>query len=156
MNEPQKISRFALIVRIFSVTFGVIVVCWLSFTIIFTVLPYINQSDYSYVGNNFAEALRQNNSRLAHRLSVPSQWERIDEWIEKHESLECPFSWDPDAYMSGSVAGASGEDLAHVAYFEICFVRQNYEFKIDEIVLQRQNNRWLVVDWSEVQETKDN
>ena len=145
MNKPQKRNQFAK-----STILGVIVAGCLFLTVVFTLLPYIDQYDYSHVGMNFAQALIQNNSRLAHRLAVPSQWERIDEWIEDHEPLSCPLSLDGS--MAGSVGGPLEEDRAQLSYHETCIEKQ-YSIEID-IVLQRQNGRWQVVDWSEVQETK--
>lgn len=155
MNESQSTNQVVHRRKGLAVALGCIAVFCLFLTVIVTSLPYLNQYNYSYVGTNFAEALRQNNSKLAHTLTVPSQWERIDKWTENHDPLNCPFSWDFDANMSGSVAVLLDDEKADVSYHQICFVKQYYEFEIEEIILQRQNGRWQVVDWSEVQETKE-
>jgi hypothetical protein len=152
MNKSQRTNQFILIAKSLSIVLGAIALCWLLVAGIFTLLPYISQSDYSYVGTNFAEALMQNNSRLARALSTPSQWERIDDWMSRHEPFKCPFSFDDP--NSGS-AGGLDDERAHVLYYHICWVDDYYKFVIEDIVLQRQNDRWQVVDWSEVQETKE-
>ena len=155
MKKSQDTNQFFLMAKRLSIVLGLMSLCWLLVTGTFTLLPYINQNNYSYVGTNFADALMQNNSKLAHRLSAPSQWQRIDEWMESHKPLNCPISWDFDENPGVSVAGLSDEERAHVSYFQICSVDQYFEFEIEEIMLERQNNRWLVVDWSKVQEMKE-
>jgi hypothetical protein len=154
MNKFQKTNQSISILKTLLIILGVIILCLLLVIILASLAPYVNQYDYSYVGINFAEALMQNNSRLARRLSIPSQWERIDEWMSEHETFKCPSSWNFDDINSGSVSGVDDEG-AHVSYYYICWVDEYYEFEIEEIVLQRQNNRWQVVDWSEVQEWKE-
>ena len=154
MNRLQKTNQSTSILKALSTVLGVIFLCLLFVIILNSLIPYINRYDYSYVGISFAEALRQNNSRLARRLSIPSQWDRIDEWMSGREVFKCPSGWNFDDVNSGSVSGV-GDEGAHVSYYYICWVDELYEFKIEEIVLQKQNNQWQVIDWSEIQEWKE-
>jgi hypothetical protein len=131
----------------------VILLCPLATYILSNIIPYINQYNYVYVGGNFAEALMQNNSRLARRLSASSQWGRIDAWMSTHNPFICPFSWDFDDSRTTSVGGLD-EAGAHVSFWHLCWVEEYHEFEIDQITLQKDNNRWQVVDWSEILETR--
>ena len=132
---------------------AVILLCPLATYILVSIAPYINQFNYAYVGSNFAEALMQNNSRLARRLSASSQWDRIDAWTSTHDPFICPFSWDFDDSKTISVGGVD-ETGAHVSFWHLCWVEEYYEFEIDQITLRKYDNHWQVVDWSEIRETK--
>ena len=73
--------------------------------------------------------------------------------MSTRDPYQCPFSLDPDATISTSVS-SSFEGQAHVSFFEICWVDGYYEFEIEEIILNKGDDRWQVVDWSEVLERK--
>ncbi|MBN8581010.1 MAG: hypothetical protein J0L96_10090 [Anaerolineae bacterium] len=140
MNVHQGSNQYIQIAKKLSIPLGVISLCLL----LVMLLPYINQYNYMYVSRNFAEALMQNDSRLAHRLSAPSQRERIDEWMENREPIKCDFSLDP----IGVSIGSSFEGMAYVSFFKICQdADQYFDFEIDEIILEKQDYRWTVIDW---------
>jgi hypothetical protein len=137
-------------VKSLIISIGMILLCPVLIIILAEIAPYVDQNDYNYVSGNFAEALMRNNSSLARRLSLPSQWDRIDVWMSTHEPFTCPLSLDFDDNQSFIVSGME-EDEAHVSFFHLCWVKEySYEFKI-EVILRRQGNRWQVVDWNEVE-----
>jgi hypothetical protein len=68
-----------------------------------------------------------------------------------HEPFTCPFSWDFEANTYVMVGGPD-EEGAHVSFYAWCWVKNDYEFGIDQITLRLQDDRWMVVDWSEIHE----
>jgi hypothetical protein len=136
--------------KVSMISCAIILLCSLGVLILSTISPYIWLDNYSYVAENFAEALMRNNKGLAKRLAVPSQWDRLDGWMSTHQPYKCPFSWNPDDYWSFSGAGMTDEG-ARVTYVQSCWP---YKFAIEEIILQRNEDRWQVLDWSEVKETR--
>lgn len=149
----QKLNQLAPRVKVIFVILGGIAVIYLTLKVIFISIPYFNRYDPCYVARNFAQALRQNNSSLAKRLTLPSRWEQIDEWMNSHEPLECPLSRGFDEKISTSGCQAS-EESARFSYYEQCYIKNRfyYDFNVDEIILKKQDGLWQVEDWKYDQE----
>jgi hypothetical protein len=115
--------------------------------------------DYMDVGRMFFNALQDNDLSSAQNLADPSTWNRINDWIASHQSVEtCPIDYrDPDNWFdredNGLVGGVDSDtNFARVSIFEMCF-ETGYYFSIDNIQLRFSDDRWLVIDWEEPNES---
>ncbi|MHA1938848.1 MAG: hypothetical protein ACW97O_11620 [Candidatus Thorarchaeota archaeon] len=115
--------------------------------------------DYMDVGRMFFNALQDNNLSSAQNLADPSTWNRINNWIASHQSVEtCPIDFrDLDNWFdredNGLVGGIDSDpNLARVSVFEMCF-ETGYSFSINDIELRYSDDRWIVINWEEPNET---
>jgi hypothetical protein len=116
----------------------------------------VDRQNHSDVARTFAYSLLDNNVTVAKSLATPEQWERIDAWMAKHPPFSCPFSWDIEGETdSGSSIVPKDEDITATVHFRYQCVEEDYNFSIDDIILERTDEGWLVADWSRVCESWD-
>lgn len=116
----------------------------------------VDRQDCGDVAQTFAYSLLDNNVTIAKSLATPEQWERIDTWMAKHPPFSCPFSWDIESEMSYGVSIVpKGDDITATTSFRYQCAEEAYSLSIDDIILERTDEGWLVADWSRVCESWD-
>ena len=142
-----------------TILITVLVIGLLCSAVYWIVINRVDRQDHQDVGWAFANALRDNDIDKAKSLATRSQWKRIDSWVESHKTFHCPFpfSLDLDEYPTGGGGGIvpSDEDtITSIAYYYKCG-SEPYNFSINEIVLERTSEGWIVTDWSYIDESFD-
>jgi len=119
----------------------------------------LDRSDCGDVVQGFAKSMRQNKMEVARSFASPEQWDRIAAWMAEREGVACSFSLEPDENQSWW-----GLALCHDQPGKLCTdfgsmcTRQDrvYHFSISNVVLQKDEDRCLVVGWDAICEDRGN
>lgn len=107
-------------------------------------LPFLREETARSVSSEFAVALRVNDP-VAYELSDPSLWPRLDQWMETHEVQECEKI--PDEQFSGGGA---------TVLFYCITLSGEYHFDVLDIIIEKREDSFLVIDWGEIIEEFSN
>lgn len=148
-------SRRVTIRRTLGCAFGVALVLLIGLYLLLKPAA-VDRQDYGDVARAFADSLLDNNVRVAKSLTTPEQWGRINAWIANHPPFSCPFSWDIDNERShGTSLVPKDGELTAVYHHRYQCAEEGYSLTVGDIILERKNEGWLVVEWSRVCESWD-
>ena len=98
------------------------------------------------VSYNFAQALRVND-KAAYDLTTPSNWQRLDEWMESHTVKKCSFI-NEDQINIG--VEENKHDLRF--YCSVDGIPRFYCFDVLDIETEEIEGRHIVIGWGEILE----
>jgi hypothetical protein len=109
-------------------------------------------NDSSDVILAFGFSLVRHKGDDARRIVTPAKWPALDRWDEIHEPVSplCHVPFDGDL---GPWAGTLDDETGHISgVFSVSFDCPDgyYMFDITEVILEREQTGWHVVDWGEI------
>jgi hypothetical protein len=106
----------------------------------------------------------ENNENIAKSLTISDTHPRIEAWMTEHDAFSCSpillfTNSDPLESDIGTGIGACepGENKCEWYVNQECYYFNHlvHQMVIEEIKLEKFESEWLVVDWSEVHETRN-
>lgn len=99
----------------------------------------------------FWNSMRQNDEKILRSIVSSSQWKRIETWLDDHKPTNCHlFS---DRFGPTSTGAWINEKKWIQSTSFNCFTEKDsdiYCFSIDNMVVEKTNNRWIVTDWGDI------
>lgn len=95
--------------------------------------------------STFVRALLHNDAEQAKALAADTHHTRIDDWLRSHTEFQCP-----SAENHSAVALRLNEAPEQWSYtVEISCFDEGFEhcFSVDEILLERRDKIWTILDW---------
>lgn len=114
-----------------------------------------DQRDRVVTASDFVHYLVKNDIRGAKALAVPTQWPRIEAWMTQRDAFKCPFSLDIDSEVAWGGGLVPGDAITATYHYTYQCAEKAYRLSVDHIVLQRIEDEWVVLDWTEVCESWD-
>ncbi len=150
--RKNKILLFVLI--------GFIIVCSFSIVVVKNVSQQISvsysQQQPGRLAIKFSDLI-MNNNRLAARLAANDLEPQIVSWIDSHEVAQCRLSLEHfgEYYSSAYPVSISNNELRayNVRIPRYCANSDKWLcFKIDNIVLEKEGNKWVVLQLGDIRE----
>lgn len=107
----------------------------------------------SLMATTFSRALLHNEAEQAKALVMDTQHDRIDAWVRSHVKFDCPSGED-----SSAVSLRLDETPEQWSYtVEMPCFDNGFEhcFRVSEILLERTDNTWMILDWTVECEVSD-
>ncbi|MEJ5311828.1 MAG: hypothetical protein WHX52_18860 [Anaerolineae bacterium] len=110
--------------------------------------------DAGDIAREFFEAFRTANLDKAKQVTVPEQWDQIEEWMQGRQFYRCRRG-DWDGTGTGGVGGIlSSTNEAYWGYEYQCISQLTpYTFRINDIWLKETDAGWKVYKWGAICET---
>jgi hypothetical protein len=117
--------------------------------------------------------MRKNQGEHAKALTVPEQWDRIDQWTAKHTIYNCPvrtghyFDGEIRGFVAKSVGyhcdSGIGETVSPPNFTTLgelvdfyCEGKSGYYcFMVSNVEYKRIGDIWVIVNWEKICETRD-
>lgn len=122
------------------------------------------QEDYKKTGSVFFHAMRTNNIELAKELASEDNHSRIEGWANDRVGFCYPFIWSftNNDFLEDPLEGFVSCDLidensANCGGYEL-YRKSNwivYSFYISDMELRLIGDKWVVTDWGEMYEKRD-
>ena len=105
--------------------------------------------DADDVARKLTVAFIEADAEQAKRVTIPSEWDRIDELVERLRPMEWPIrrkGWVET--MEGCVGHSTSDDQWTIdCYYQCERSGVIYDFIVEDIVVRRTEEGWKVYDW---------
>lgn len=115
-------------------------------------LPLIYRSNPKLVTMAFWNSLHKNDKATALGIVSASHRMFIEDWIENHKVIDCSYS--PSGGPT-SIGRFENDGKWHASIWYACTAQtgEPYCLAIDDIIVEKTNMGWLVIDWNRITET---
>ncbi len=95
--------------------------------------------------------------KKAQSITVPEQWDRIEEWMEGREPFNCRGGeWDTTGTGGSCYSAADNEDEMDCGLVYQCSSeRTPYCLEVNDILVKETEDGWKVYDWGKICEAFD-
>jgi hypothetical protein len=121
---------------------------------------FVNRRHAHGVSEVFTLSLMQNRGEIAKSLVDPSQWLRLERWMDEHQAVTCPpprigIPDEPTWWSLSSDADVDNSGY-HIPVLILTLPCPNesrlYRLEIEDIELRQTEEGWLIEDWGRVLE----
>jgi hypothetical protein len=109
-----------------------------------SIYPFsVNRDDWNSVESTFTDAMLDNDSWTAKSLTIPSEWDKIDNWVGHHIVFKCPPSeeWGLSPYSGVASSDNKNGPINSFSHYR-CF-KKPYNFSIN-VILEQTKEGWTV------------